>query len=1538
MGFLAPTVFALGAALLVGVLATYLLRPRRPLRRVSSTFLWLAALHDVEAQRPWRRVPPSLLLLLQIAALAAIIGALARPYVMTTQATGPFTIVLLDGSASMQATDVQPSRFDAARARVAQLIGALEPGQQIALVSLDAHPHVLAAPTSDAGALEQALQADGPSAQVADLQAALSVAGTLAEPHADAQVVIVGDGSLDKSQVPASFGLPIRYEGVGSQSASNLAVAGLTTRETDGQLSALARIVDNGVQAATASLTLRVDGNIFDTRSVSVDAGGVAAVQWDNLPTAAHTLQASLNQSDSLALDNAAWAVLPGDRPTRVLLVSDGNVFVERALGLRSGTQVTRVSPADYTPQPNQAFDLVVLDGFVPPGLPAGSGILLLHPPLNNGLVSVGSDVGVSAVSTTREDDPLLTDVPLGGVHITSARRVTAPNWADTILTSPETPLLMVGQQGGRRVGVLSFDIHSSDFPLQPGFPVLMQHVLDWLVPPASIATPVVQVGESVSLAPLPETVSLDVISPGGQDVQVAPPFPPPAFTGTETPGLYQVVQRDASGHQTTSAFAVNFANPTESQVKPGADSGAPSVGPTHEPLKAPHEFWEALTVVALLLLGLEAALAWWQFLARTGRARLALALRLGLAALLLMALFGVSLPQVVNRQATVFVDDVSASAQQAQPLASGFIDQALAARHADDAFAVVTAARGASVDRGLSTVTSTDPIQPQPTQPTDATDLAAGLRLGADLLPANYRSRIVLLSDGQETTGDAVAEARALHARGVQVDVVPLPATTSPEVLVDSVSTPSNVTQGEHFTIGVRLVSNVATNGVVRVYVNDRQIAEQAVSLSAGNTELNFGADAPLNGLLDVRAAIEADEDTLTQNNEARSIVEVQSPPEVLIVEQRPGEGDALASALQSTGVHVDRIAVADMPDQVDALGGYSSIVLADVSATSLSDAQQTGLRSYVRDLGRGLVAVGGDTSFGQGDYIGTPLDDVLPVRSSVRSHTDQGRVALLLVLDTSGSMADDPYKEGTSKLEMAKQAAILSAQQLSPRDTVGILTFDSMQHWTMPLTSILGMSTTAVQDHLAPLYADGGTDIYPAVSAGFNALQGVDAQYKHIILMTDGMSCCGGDYGGLEDRMRAANITLSTIAIGGDADTDLLSQLAKQGDGRYYFADHARDIPLLMTRETQLATRGPLVEGDVTPRLVSPDPALAALAENGLPHLGGYLVTSPKDLAEILLVSDAGDPLLARWQYGLGRAVAWTSDLRGRWSQDWLQWPGTQQLLSSMVSWTIAPAQGPLRLSLRSDGVTAYVTAEETTPAGSPGQVRAHIAQPGGADLEVGLSPTAPGEYTGAFPLTGPGAYIVHVDDQRDGAAVGSAEAGLPVSYPAEYRQVSADPRRLQQIASAGGGHVLAAPADAFASDLTPVTTPLPLQRLLLLVAAIVLPLEVGLRRLRVSPMDILHWLRHPRRVDVGLAGWSADHSIPYPAWLPGVWKPHPAPAPVVWPARPDERSLGRHATPGLARDSTAEATAGDEDDALGATLRWLAARRGGSQGDRG
>src|SRR6266542_3157800 len=390
-----------------------------------------------------------------------------------------------------------------------------------------------------------------------------------------------------------------------------------------------------------------------------------------------------------------------------------------------------------------------------------------------------------------------------------------------------------------------------------------------------------------------------------------------------------------------------------------------------------------ALLLVPILVLLLY--LAWRDNALPALRSRLTLVCRATICPLLVLALAGLTVQQPVDREAVVFVADLSASTEQARTTEQDFISQAIAAKRPDDAYAVVGTARQAVVERVLGTSGRFDAFNSN--TPNDGTDLAAGLRLAGGLLPAGYRTRVVLLSDGQQTTGDATGQARLLAARGVRVDVVPLAVSTGPEVLLDQLVAPRATHEGEKFSIRVPVVSNVQTMATVRLYRGDDLIGEQTIETKPGITDVTFSTQADQSGFVDLRATLSAAADTLDENNQVAAVVQVQGPPRVLVIAGRDGEETAIVNALTSGGMHVETQSPAAVPSQAEGLGAYAAVVLSDVSASSLDDAQQSALRSYVRDLGRGLLAIGGDTSFGQGDYVGTPLDDVLPVRSSARA-----------------------------------------------------------------------------------------------------------------------------------------------------------------------------------------------------------------------------------------------------------------------------------------------------------------------------------------------------------------------------------------------------------------------------------------------------------------------------------------------------------------------------------------------------------------------
>ena len=346
--------------------------------------------------------------------------------------------------------------------------------------------------------------------------------------------------------------------------------------------------------------------------------------------------------------------------------------------------------------------------------------------------------------------------------------------------------------------------------------------------------------------------------------------------------------------------------------------------------------------------------------------------------------------------------------------------------------------------------------------------------------------------------------------------------------------------------------------------------------------------------------------------------------------------------------------------------------------------------MKTYVQNYGGGLVVAGGEQSYGPGSYARTPFEEMLPVRMDLRGKSISASTALILVIDTSGSMGGGPG--GASKMDLAKEAAISAAELLGEYDQIGVVAFEDQPRWAIPPTPATDLGV--VQAAIAEMQPGGGTEIYPAVKMAHEGLAPIDAKVKHIILLTDG-EAPRGDYPGLTAQMKAANITLSTIGIGSDADTALLQELAQLGNGRYYDGNDPFDLPRLIVKETQQVQRAAIVEEDFKPVRISSSPALEGIDLNNMPQLRGYVATTPKPQSSIVLVSRQIDPVLAEWQYGLGRVIAWTSDVRNRWSSRWIEWSDFGRFWAQVVKRTTRPPEDPNRqVAVKIDGNRARIT----------------------------------------------------------------------------------------------------------------------------------------------------------------------------------------------------------------------------------------------------
>jgi len=818
----------------------------------------------------------------------------------------------------------------------------------------------------------------------------------------------------------------------------------------------------------------------------------------------------------------------------------------------------------------------------------------------------------------------------------------------------------------------------------------------------------------------------------------------------------------------------------------------------------------------------------------------------------LILSLAGLEIEQASQDLAVVFLLDHSDSMPSvARAEAHDYIRQAMQAMGPNDQAAVVVFGRDALVEQAMSSRRELPPITSAPDS--SETNLSAAIRLGLALFPPDRARRMVILSDGAVTQGDTLQAAQFAAALGVELLVVPFEHMPTGEVWLTDVEAPGHIRQGERLDLSLGIQATQATQAVVRVFADGGLVFSQNHQLVRGLQTLQLPLTAGQPGFARYRVQIETGADTYYQNNELSTYSQVMGPPRLLLVapavgepiglsgEGRPDEASQLEAALKATGFLVERILPLQVPlDDLAGLAAYNAVVLVDVPARQLSQRQMSQLQSYVRDLGGGLLAVGGPTSFGVGGYFRTPLEEILPVEMQIKDQLRRPTLTMVFVIDRSGSMAG--ASGGVTKIELAKEAVARSVELLFPGDRVGVVAFDDSASWVVPIAEV--EDPQAITGDVASLAAGGGTDILAGLQAVAQTLPTDPAAVKHIILLTDG----GADPTGIPElvsRLRLEHdITLSAIGIGSDA-APFLAELAERGGGRYHFAPDPESIPSIFTEETALVTRSYIVEETFYPQQVGRSPILSGITE--IPPLNGYVATSAKDLTRLLLISPAEDPILAVWQYGLGQAAAFTSDATGRWGSEWVSWPGYVTFWGQLARAVTAQQEAsPLHVSV---DASEYVEVEARAASGGSLnglQLEASVLAPGGARATLTLRQYAPGRYRAPFSPREQGVYLIRVAGPEEETAI-TATAGWVMPYSPEYGRPASEAGELLRLVQANGGRMADAdPRTALAHTLSGQASALPVRPWALALAAVLLVLDVGTRRLVVGRADIRRVMR--------------------------------------------------------------------------------------------
>jgi Ca-activated chloride channel homolog len=622
MALLTPLALALGL-LAIPILIMYMLKLRRREVEVSSTLLWQLLLRDREANAPWQRLRRNLLLFLQLLLLAALVLALARPYWQVPAIASGTVVVLLDGSASMNATDGPggATRFEAARSAVREMIDSLSGDSALALILVGPQPEVLVPASADKEALRQALGAARPSQVGADWHAAMALAAGAVRggAAADSVMVVVSDGGLPDGLPP----LPaeVRYLPVG-QSADNLAIAALAVRQAPAGPQLLASVANHGDRDRSVILSLSIDGQLYTAQLLDVPAGGATPLVIENLPARPAVYQAHLSAPasaaatgplDALALDDMAWAVFQPPSGGRVLLVTSGNLFLEQVFAALSGPlglEPFRLRAGQ--PLPAEPFDLYVFDGpamasAITDTLPAGD-LLLINPP-SNPLFEVGEPFTNTMPARVAANDPLTQFVDWSGVHLLQANHVALPAWARALVEADGGPLVFAGDTGGRRVAVFTFDLRHSDLPLQVTFPVLMSNLIGYLAPAQAFSAPDgLRPGETLTIRPGSGDSLIVIEDPTGARYAATATEAGVIFAETHALGVYRVLSNQAP----LGAFAVNLFDEGESDIRPAGAIrlGRAEVAATEREARGQYEAWPWLAAAAFGLLMVE----WWVY------------------------------------------------------------------------------------------------------------------------------------------------------------------------------------------------------------------------------------------------------------------------------------------------------------------------------------------------------------------------------------------------------------------------------------------------------------------------------------------------------------------------------------------------------------------------------------------------------------------------------------------------------------------------------------------------------------------------------------------------------------------------------------------------------------------------------------------------------------------------------------------------------------------------------------------------------------
>lgn len=804
-------------------------------------------------------------------------------------------------------------------------------------------------------------------------------------------------------------------------------------------------------------------------------------------------------------------------------------------------------------------------------------------------------------------------------------------------------------------------------------------------------------------------------------------------------------------------------------------------------------------------------------------------------------ALVQVVLTSFESRIATIFIVDTSSSMpDESIKEAKAYIDEAITKKGERNQVKVLAFAQR-PYQIPLNEQGKLDAIaRPAKKEEGLQTNIAAAMRMAYGLFPQDHLKRIVIISDGNTTRGDFIAESYRAEAYGIRIYNKEVKITPRPEVLIRGVDVPEEIKIGEPFHLVARVFSTHKTKATLVLWQNDFRDGTKKVELEKGLNEVKFKTQVFEPGFRRFRIEMKVDgKDHIKKNNTFVYSANVRGKPRILYIEGEMRARHYLQRALSKENFEIETRGPYGLPTSLKELENFDLLLVSDLPALHMSNGQMAIIDRYVRQLGGGFIMAGGESSFGPGGYYGAPIEKALPVKFESQKKRETPSLALMLVIDKSGSMSGD-------RIELAKDAAKAAVEILGRNDKIGVMAFDDGVQKLVRMQS--ATNRVRILSDISRLRASGGTNIAKGLSAAYEDLALTPARLKHIILLTDGHSSQSNIFTELLPAMRIENITVSSVAVGNSSDTTLLRRIAEGGNGRYYYTNDPYNVPRIFMKETSTISRSSLVEEPFKPRIIKNAQALKGIPWGSAPYLLGYVSTKAKPSAELLMQTEQGEPLLARWRYGMGKSVAFTSDVKNRWAVEWVRWSGYAKFWAQLIRDTMRNDDRDslaMRTTIKQGKAHIIVDAiGDDDRFINDLNSKVSITDPKGKKQTVKLLQTAPGRYEVSVPLKHYGSYSIKAQHDQKGDTIAISKGSISYPYPQEYLFIEPNFETLRRAADIGRGKTNPKIETLFDPMKEEVKYRRELWPFFVMAAIALLLFDILLRRLRLGGKTELAW----------------------------------------------------------------------------------------------